>query len=228
MDNYEQAMRNFDRITKRLNVCKAGTEQPKSKEQSKSDPTPKPTEPKTPKEPTPKPEPMTGEQTKTSEPIPTEPTADDEILVDPEPPTVPPKQVGLPYEPTDCGCEKAKDLTVKSSDFSKLGVGMKNLGKCVDDFMSISVTDYQLAIQEMSVLTDSLSTTLKTNAEDFLVKAKASKTRLDGLVSRVKSYDKAGTEFLKTMEKCPESVTAGMEIFQSVEKITVDSIKTHY
>jgi len=61
-----------------------------------------------------------------------------------------------------------------------------------------------------------------------LVKAKGSKPRLDKLVLRVKSYDKTGSEFLKTMEKCPESVTTGMEIFQSVEKITVDSIKTKY
>jgi hypothetical protein len=61
-----------------------------------------------------------------------------------------------------------------------------------------------------------------------LVKAKESKPRLDGLVLRVKSYDKTGTEFLKTMEKCPESVTTGMEIFQSVEKITVESLKLKY
>ncbi|MBV5349274.1 hypothetical protein JZU61_06455, partial [bacterium] len=62
----------------------------------------------------------------------------------------------------------------------------------------------------------------------FLVKAKEAKPRLDNLVVRVKSYDKAGSEFLKTIEKCPESVSIGMEIFQSVEKITVDSIKTNY
>jgi hypothetical protein len=228
MENYEQAMRNFDRISKRLNVCKAGTEKPQAKEQPKSDPTPKPSDPKTPKEPTPKSEPTTDEQPKTSEPTQTEPTADDEVLVDPEPPAIPPKQVGLPYEPTDCGCEKTKDLTLKSADFSKLGVGMKNLGKCVENFRSTSLTDYQLALQEISQLTDSLSSTLKSDAETFLVKAKESKPRLDGLVLRVKSYDKTGTEFLKTMEKCPESVTTGMEIFQSVEKITVESLKLKY
>lgn len=228
MENYEQAMRNFDRISKRLNVCKAGTEKPQAKEQPKSDPTPKPSDPKTPKEPTPKSEPTTDEQPKTSEPTQTEPTADDEVLVDPEPPTVPPKQVGLPYEPADCGCEKTKDLTLKSADFSKLGVGMKNLGKCVENFRSTSLTDYQIALQEISQLTDSLSSTLKSDAEVFLVKAKGSKPRLDGLVLRVKSYDKTGTEFLKTMENCPESVHTGMEIFQSVEKITVESLKLKY
>lgn len=227
-DNYEQAMRNFDRISKRLNVCKEGTEQPQSKEQPKPDPTPKPKDPTPPKEPTPKTEPTKGEQPQPTEPTPTEPKADDEVIGDPEPPVVPPKQVGLPYEPADCGCGKTKDLTVKSADFATLGVGMKNLGECVEDFKTTSLNDYQLALQDMSALTDSLSTSLKTNAEAFLVKAKASKPRLDELVLRVKSYDKAGTEFLNKMEKCPESVTTGMEIFQSVEKITVDSIKTNY
>ncbi len=227
-DNYEQAMRNFDRISKRLNVCKEGTEQPRSKEQPKSDPTPKPKDPTPPKEPTPKTESTKGEQPQPTEPTPTEPTADDEVIGDPEPPVVPPKQVGLPYEPADCGCGKTKDLTVKSADFAALGVGMKNLGECVENFKTTSLNDYQLALQDISALTDSLSTSLKTNAEEFLITAKASKSRLDELVSRVKSYDKAGTEFLNKMEKCPESVTTGMEIFQSVEKITIDSIKTKY
>lgn len=227
-ENYEKAMRDLDRITKRLNMCKGETEQPKSKEQPKSDPTPKPTDPSPPKNPTPNQDPVTGDQSQPTEPIPAEPTADDEVLVDPEPPTIPPKQVGLPYEPEDCGCGKTKDLTVKSADFSALSVGMKKLGECVEDFKTTSLADYQLALQEMSALTDTLSTALKTNTEAFLVKAKASKPRLDELVSHVKSYDKAGTEFLNKMEKCPESVTTGMEIFQSVEKITVGSIKTNY
>jgi 2-methylisocitrate lyase-like PEP mutase family enzyme len=66
------------------------------------------------------------------------------------------------------------------------------------------------------------------DATAFLAKAKESKPRLDEIITRVKLYDKAGAEFLKTMEKCPESVTTGMEILQSVEKITIDSIKTNY
>lgn len=227
-DNYEQAMRNFDRITKRLNVCKGETQQPPSKEQPKTDPTPKPKDPTPPKEPTPKPEPTKGEQPNPTEPTPAEPTADDEVIGDPEPPVVPPKQVGLPYEPADCGCDNTKDLTVKSADFAAMGTGIKNLGKCVDDFKKTPLNDYLLALQEISALTDTLSASLKTNAEAFLVKAKESKPRLDDLVGRVKTFDKAGTEFLGKMDKCPESVTAGMEIFKSVEKITVESIKTNY
>jgi hypothetical protein len=227
-ENYEKAMRDYKRIDYRQQFCKKGNEQPQSKEQPKSDPTSKPKEPTQPKEPSPKPDPTTGDQSKPTEPTPTEPKSDDEVIGDPEPPIVPPKQVGLPYEPSDCGCNQSKELIVKSADFSSMSTGMKNLGDCVENFRSISLTDYQNSLQEISTMTDSLSTSLKTNAEAFLVKAKASKPRLDNLVNRVKAYDKAGTEFVNTMNKCPESVTTGMEIFQSVEKITVDSIKTHY
>lgn len=226
--NYENALRNLDRIEKRQQFCKKGNEQPQPKEQPKTEPTPKPKEPTPPKKPSPKPEPTKGDQPNPTEPAPTEPTADDEVIGDPEPPVIPPKQVGLPYEPANCGCDKAKDLTVASADFAAMGKGMKNLGSCVDDFKNTSLNDYHLALQEISALTDTLSTSLKANAEAFLVKAKESKPKLDELVSRVKTYDKAGTEFLGKMNKCPESVTTGMEIFQSVEKITVDSIKTHY
>lgn len=227
-ENYEKAMRDLKRITYRLQFCKEGTEKPQPKDQPKTDQTPKPKEPTQPKEPSPKPDPTTGDQSKPTEPTPTEPKSDDEVIGDPEPPIVPPKQVGLPYEPSNCGCNQSKQLTVKSADFSTLGAGMKNLGDCVENFRSTSLTDYNKALLELSSLTDSLSTTLKTDAGAFLVKAKDSKPRLDEIVTRVKSYDKAGAEFLNKMNKCPDSVTAGMEILQSVEKITVDSIKTHY
>jgi hypothetical protein len=156
------------------------------------------------------------------------PTTDDEILVDPEPPAIPPRQVGLPYEQDDCGCGNSKDLTVNSKDFSTLGAGLNNLGECAKNFTSISVSDYQGALTELSELTWSLSTTLQTDAAAFLAKTKESKPQLDELVKRVKAYDETGNTFLSKMGKCPESVTIGMEIFQSVEKITVDSLKTKY
>lgn len=222
-ENYEKAHRDLKRITYRQQFCKSKTEEPKAQEEPLADKTPqqKKTTPPV------KPEPKTDEPP-VQEPLNDEPTADDEVLVDPEPPTIPPKQVGLPYEPSDCGCGKSKDLTINSADFSVMTTGMNNLGDCVEDFRTTALTDYQNALQELSSLTDSLSTMLKADATAFLVKAKESKPRLDEIVTRVKSYDKAGTDFLKTMEKCPESVTTGMEIFQSVEKITVDSIKTNY
>ncbi len=109
-----------------------------------------------------------------------------------------------------------------------LEVGMKNLGECVEAFRSTSLTDYQQALEELSTLTESLSGILNTDAAAFLLKAKESMPQLDSIVNRVKAYDEAGSAFIKKMDKCPESLTTGMEIFQSVEKITVDSIKTNY
>lgn len=157
-----------------------------------------------------------------------QPITDEEILVDPEPPVIPPRQVGLPFEPDVCGCNSSKNLTVSSKDFSTLGTGIKNLGECVENYKRISLTDYQKALTELSELTESLSSALQTDAAAFLVKAKESKSQLDAIVNRVKSYDEAGKAFLDNMEKCPETISTGMEIFKSVETITIDSVKTNY
>lgn len=227
-ENYEKAMRDLKRITYRQQFCKEGSEKPQPQEKPQTDQPTKPKEPIPPKEPSPKPDPTTSDQSTPTEPTPTEPTTGDDVLVDPEPPAVSPKQVALPYEPADCGCDQSKDLTVKSADFATLGTGIKNLGDCVQNFRTTSLTDYDKALQELSALTDSLSTTLKTDAGAFLVKAKNSKPRLDEIVNRVKTYDKSGSEFLKKMDKCPDSVTSGMEVLKSAETITIDSVKTHY
>ena len=61
-----------------------------------------------------------------------------------------------------------------------------------------------------------------------MVKAKETKPRLDSLIERTKSYDEAGKTFLKQFEKCPESVTTGMEVLKSALTVTVDSITTKY
>jgi hypothetical protein len=221
--NFEQAYRNLERIAQRQQFCKGEkTEKPK-KEEPKPEPKSEPTKPKPPT----KPDPKTGEPP-TLEPQPDDPASDDEVFVDPEPPTIPPVLVGLPYEPESCGCSSGSKVTNNSKGFAEIGKGVKNLGNCVDKFQNTSLTDYQNALQEMTQLTDSLTSELASDTAGFAVKAKESQSRFGSLVSRVKSYDKAGNEFLKTMDKCPQSVTSGMEIFKSVETITIDSIKTHY
>jgi hypothetical protein len=221
--NFEQAYRNLERIAQRQQFCKGEkTEKPK-KEEPKPEPKSEPTKPKPPT----KPDPQTG-QPPAPEPQPNDPASDDEVFVDPEPPTIPPVLVGLPYEPESCGCSSGSEVTNNSKGFAVIGKGVKNLGNCVDKFQNTSLADYQNALQEMTQLTDSLTCELSSGTPEFAVKAKESKSRFGSLVSRVKSYDKAGNEFLKTMEKCPQSVTSGMEIFKSVETITIDSIKTHY
>ncbi len=223
LETFEKCNKDLEKYTRLQQICRGEKPQPSQKEAPKTEPKPDPTKPTPPVTPATKTEEPPVQKSQTEEP-----TADDEVLDDPEPPVTPPRQVGLPYEADDCGCEKSKDLTVKSTDFSMLEVGMKNLGECVEAFRSTSLTDYQQALEELSSLTESLTGILNTDADAFLLKAKESMPQLDSIVNRIKAYDEAGGAFMKKMDKCPESLTTGMEIFQSVEKITVDSIKTNY
>ncbi|NEW81947.1 MAG: hypothetical protein GZ094_06245 [Mariniphaga sp.] len=225
---FEKADKDLQKYIRLQEICKGEKPVPPKKDVPKTEPKPEPIKPKTLTKPTPKTEVPTVEQSQTNVSTPSEPSTDDEIMVDPERPVVPPRQVGLPYEPGDCGCENSKEVAASSAGFSTLASGIQNLGNCVGNFRSSTLTDYQQALQELSALTDSLTTTLKSDATTFLVKAKESKPRLDAIVNRIKVYDKAGNEFLKKMEKCPESMTTGMEILKSVEKITIDMLKTNY
>jgi len=224
----EKADKELKNIQRRQQLC--GKKEVKSNDQDipLADLKPLPKEPTAPTKPTQKTEDSPAQNPQPNEPTSNDQTADDQVLIDPEFPKPPSRQVGLPYEPSDCGCDKTKDLTVKSTDFSTLGTGLKNLGECVQQFRSTLLTDCQQALEELSTLTQSLSTTLQTDAATFLVKAKESKPQLDSLINRVKAYDEAGNVFLNKMEKCPESITTGMEILQSVEKITVESLKLKY
>jgi hypothetical protein len=224
----EKADKELRNIQRRQQLC--GKKEVKSNDQDipLADLKPLPKEPTAPTKPTPKAEDSPAQSPQPNETTSNDQTADDQVLIDPEFPKPPSRQVGLPYEPSDCGCDKTKDLTAKSTDFSTMGTGLKNLGECVQQFRSTSLTDYQQALEELSALTQSLSTTLQTDASAFLVKAKESKPQLDALVKRVKTYDEAGNAFLNKMEKCPESLTTGMEIFQSVEIITVELLKLKY
>ena len=60
------------------------------------------------------------------------------------------------------------------------------------------------------------------------MKAKEAKPKLDSLIERTKSYEEAGKTFMKQFEKCPESVTTGMDVLKSALTVTVDSITTKY
>ena len=232
-ENYEQAYKNYQAIISRLQFCSRTKENTGTQNNPPSDQKPapqnqNPQQNQTQQNQTQKNEGQTVDQPQNGEQGNEPPGNDDDVMVDPEPPVVPPKQVGLPYEPKDCGCNKSKDLTVKSADFSTLGTGIKNLGDCVNNFSTTTLQDYKTALQELSGLTEKLSATLKTDAEAFLVQAKESQSQLDDIVKRIKEYDEAGGAFVKQMEKCSESVTAGMEVFKSVEKITLDTISTNY
>lgn len=228
LERFENADKDLQKYIRLQQKCKGEKPAPQKNEAPKDEPKPEATKPKPPVKPTPKSETPPAQPPQNDQSTPEQPTPEDEILVDPERPPIPPRQVGLPYEPGKCGCDSSKNLTASSNDFSTLDKGLKNLGECVENFTSTSLSDYQGTLQELSTITSSMSELLKTDAAAFLTKAMESKPKLDTLVTRISAYDKAGNAFLKSMEKCPESLTSGMEIFQSVEKITIDSIKTKY
>lgn len=225
LERFEKADKDLQKYIRLQQICSGEKPKPPRKDVSKTEskPKPEPVKSKPPAKPTAKPD-----EQPAQEPQPSEPTAEDEVPLDPDRPVTPPRQVGLPYESDDCGCNNSKALTVGAEDFSTLSTGIQNLSNCVKNFESISLNDYQMALQELSTLTDSLSTTLETDAIDFLTKAKEWNPRLDSIVARIKAYDEAGNVFLKNMDKCPESLTTGMELFQSVEKVTIEMVKTKY
>lgn len=227
MENWEKADKDLKRIEQLQQICKEDKTEPQKKEEPKADQTPEPTKPTPPTEPKPKTENPPAKEQPTEEPTPPEP-GDEEPPISPPPPTSEPRQVGLPYSPEECGCEKTKSINVSAADFSTLQSGLKNIGDCVDKFNSISVTDYTSTLKELSALTDTLKTASDGDPAIFGVKAKEAKPRLDSLIERTKSYDDAGKTFLKQFEKCPESVTTGMDVLKSALTVTVDSISTKY
>lgn len=231
MENWEKANRDLKRIEQLQQICKEEKTEPLKKEEPSKDPTPDPADP-TPKPNEPTPNPTEPTPTPTEEPPAEEPdegeTPGDAGEISPPPPTSEPRQVGLPYSPEECGCDKTKDIRVSSEDFATLQSGIKNAGDCVEKFNSISVTDYSNALQELSALTDTLKSADDGDPAIFEMKAKEAKPKLDLLIERTKSYDAAGKTFLKQFEKCPDAVSAGMDVLKSALTVTVDSITTKY
>jgi outer membrane biosynthesis protein TonB len=227
LESYEKAIKALEDVVKRQQICKRDKTQPQKTEEPKADPTPEPTKPTPPKEPKPRTDTPPAKEKPTEEPTTPEP-GDEEPPISPPPPTSEPRQVGLPYSPEECGCDKTKSISVNSADFSTLQSGIKNIGDCVENFNKTSVNDYAKTLSELSGLTDSLKVAADGDPEIFRVKATKAKPQLDSLIKQTKSYDEAGKTFLKQFEKCPESVTTGMEVLKSALTVTVDSVTTKY
>jgi hypothetical protein len=226
-ESYEKAMKAVEDVVRRQQICKGEKTQPQEQEEPKADKTPEPTKPTPPTEPKPKTDTPPVKEQPTEEPVTPEP-GDEEPPVPPTPPTGETRQVGLPYSPEECGCEESKSISLSSAGFSALQAGIKNLGDCVEKFNSIAVTDYTSTLKELSALADTLKSAADGGPAIFGVKAKETKPQLDSLIERTKSYDEAGKTFLKQFEKCPESVSAGMDVLKSAMTVTVDSLKTKY
>jgi hypothetical protein len=227
LESYEKALKALEDVVRRQEICKGDKTQPQQQEKPKTDQTPEPTKPAPPKEPEPKTDTPPSKELPPEEPTTPEP-GDEEPPVPPTTPTGETRQVGLPYSPEECDCEESKSIGLSSAGFSALQAGIKNLGDCVEKFNSISVTDYSSTLKELAALADTLKAAADEDPAIFGVKAKEAKPQLDSLIERTKSYDEAGKTFLKQFEKCPESVSAGMDVLKSAMTVTVDSIKTKY
>lgn len=227
-ENWNQALKNLKRIEQLQQNCKGNKTEPQKTEEPKSDPKPDPADP-TPKPSDPKPggEKPPVEDPDQGEPDPVEP-GDEEPPISPPPPTSEPLQVGLPYSPGECGCDKTQDITPDIEGISALQAGIKNIGDCVEKFNSIAVNDYSIALTELSALTDTIQAAAAEDPATFQRRVTEVKPQLDSLIERTKDYDKAGKDFMKQFEKCPESVTTGMEVLKSALTVTVDSVKTKY
>jgi hypothetical protein len=232
LENWEKAERDLKRIEQLQQICKGDKTEPQKKVEPKTEPTPEPTDPEPPVEPKPPVDPKTKTDTPPAEEPPAEPPTptpgDEDPPISPPPPTSEPRQVGLPYSPEECGCEETKSIGVSSADFSTLQAGIKNIGDCVEEFSSVTLTDYLNTLNELAAVTDTLTEAVNKDPALFEVKAKEAKPKIDELIERTKSYDSAGKEFLKEFEKCPESVSTGMDVLKSAVTVTVDSIKTKY
>jgi hypothetical protein len=231
MERAENANKQIIEIVRLQKICRSseqtqGKSEPQKEPTAKSDKPKSTTEPKTdPKQPATS-EPSTqgqGNQEPTSEP-----TADDGTGVSPPPPTTESKQVGLPFEPADCGCNTQKGVKLSAEGFSALQTGMENLGKCVADFASGPATNYMKSLNELQTLTVTLEADAKSGPDVLKKNSGDASAKLDTILGSTKSYEKSGNDFYNKFKACPESMKTGMEIFQSVEKITIDSIKTHY
>jgi len=174
-----------------------------------------------------------GEEPAGEEPAGEEPTeqepVDDGGEVTPPPPTGEPKQVSLPYMPADeCGCSTTQGIGLSQEGFLSLQAGMKNLGECVGNFSKGPLTDYIKTLEEWKSVTDSLDTAVSSGPSELQAAAKETIPRIESLLQRTQSFDEAGKIFLQQFNKCPESVSAGMDVLKSALTVTVDSIKTNY
>ena len=231
--SFEQADKNFKEVERLQRICKGNTEEPGKQEPPKTDNPPKPDEPTpTTKDPTPTSKPKPKEDNPPArDPTGEEPAPDEPGQAEPPdnpPPATQPRQVALPYQPSDCGCRKQKSIGITANDITKIETGTKNLGDCADRFTKTSVADYSDALTQMSELTKSLQSGASDKPELFLKQAKEAKPQLDSLILRIKAYDEAGKTFLGEFEKCPDSLKAGMDVLESALSVTIDSITTKY
>lgn len=221
----------------RQKFCRKGTQAKQTKQEPTAKPPTQPTEPK-PTEPTAKTQtpPVQEPTTSTSaptQPQPTEPTTNDEQTDDgteisPPPPTSPPRQVGLPFSPGECGCNQKDSLNVSEKGFSTLQTGMENLGECVETFSNGPLTNYIQTLQDWQTVLDTLQEATKAKPAEFKLVSAKSLPQLEKIQQQIKTFDTEGKKFVDAFSNCPKSMEAGIGLMHSAEQTTVDSVKTNY
>ncbi|MDZ7604311.1 MAG: hypothetical protein U5K79_01715 [Cyclobacteriaceae bacterium] len=233
LETFEKADKDLQKYIRLLQKCQGEKPEPLKKEAPMTEPKPETKKPESTKsKPAAKPTPNT-EEPPTQEPqndqsTPEQPAAEDEILIDPEFPSAPSLLVGLPYEPGDCGCDKYRALTASSKSFSEMQLGMENLQKCVDNFSSGPLNEYLNTLNGWKTISEDLETAFNSGAAEIEVATKKAIPIIDSLLVGTKAFDEAGKNFLDQLKACPESMNASMEVFDSVNKITVESLKVNY
>ena len=149
--------------------------------------------------------------------------------VSPPPPVSEPKTVSLPYsQGSDCGCNSSRNLEVSREGYSTLQTGMQNHQSCVNSFTEGPLAEYSIVLTDWQNMLDYIETAVKAGPEEFKKKAGETTAKIDSLIGRTNSYDKAGKSFIAEFEKCPDSVNSGLELLKSAVNVTVNDITTKY
>ena len=202
-------------LVKRKQFCRK-TEQPPGREDPPKDPE-KP-KPKTdPKKPTPPTTPPTTPKPTPTTPEPPPPPPDPEPPGDTWPPPAgPPRQVGLPYDPGDCGCGKTLGISQNPAGFASINKGFGNLLDCVDRLQK-DLAGYTATLQEITVAVGKLDAATKAGGAALSAAAKEAAPAIAGFSTKVKGFGVAAKAFSDGFRVCPDATKAGISFLQSAK-----------
>jgi outer membrane biosynthesis protein TonB len=203
MEHWNKAIED---IVKRQRFCRKTEQPPQEQKPPKEQEPPRP-KPKT--DPT-KPAPPT------TPPGETPPVPPGGETPPPQPPPGPPRTVGLPYEPGDCGCDKEMAVRQDPNGFASISMGFGNMLDCVDRFKK-DVEGYAVTLQEMTAVFGKLDAATKAGGATLKNAAKEAAPAIAAFSTKVKAFGSAGAAFDKSFHACPESMKAGVSFLQSAK-----------
>lgn len=208
----EKWNKTIEDLVKRKKFCRK-TEQPPGEENPPKEPEKSGSKPKTdPKKPTP---PTTPTPTPTTPETPTPPDTEPPGDTWPPPPGAP-RQVGLPYDPGDCGCGKTLGISQNPAGFASLNAGFGNLLDCVDRFQK-DMAGYTATLQEITAAVGKLDAASKAGGAALSTAAKEAAPALAGFSTKVKGFGAAAKTFSDGFRICPDATKAGISFLQSAK-----------